>query len=103
MAKSKRIKFTVATTGAGFPFDMLRYDAAWPSSERDAHEITRIHRDHITEPGQPVAVVLESDNPFAPNVERWNSFSCVVVAGDNRELAKRAITSGLGQKGVPYP
>lgn len=96
--KTRRVKFTVALTGYGFPFDMLRYDSAWPSTAEDAAKMETLHRDHVTEPGCPVALVLESDSVTAPSIERWNSFSCTVVHGADVSLAVRMMTEGYGRK-----
>jgi hypothetical protein len=61
--------FTVRGTG-DFPFDMLRYDGAYPARSEDASEL-------YNEPGsrRMRRVVLASRNPFAPTIDRWRSFT----------------------------
>lgn len=58
-----------------FPLDMLRYDAAWPVRESDAHTIARtIQGLNDT----PVSVFVYSRKPLT--VERWSSQGWIVLA-----------------------
>lgn len=67
MSKSKYRLWRYEVSGFGqFPFDMLRYDAAWPASERDAGAIERAeHANRWT-------VGLHGVRP--PTTARWQSF-----------------------------
>lgn len=72
MATKKRFEFTVEGTGE-FPFDMLRYDCCWPKSEaHDSHLLSGETRDRRR-------IVLLTDNPHAPTVGRWESFTWRVI------------------------
>lgn len=74
MAKQpKRRWFTVEGAGQ-FPFDMLRYDHCWPLSE--GYDSGRLACDHGAELRR---VVLATDNPSAPTIGRWESFTWQVV------------------------
>ena len=64
-------------TGHGtFPFDMLRYDCAWPSTGEDVYLIVksgeRRFQDGETSHYKEVSVGLRSLNP--PTIDRWSSF-----------------------------
>jgi hypothetical protein len=51
--------------GGEFPFDMLRYDSAYPKTQSDVVAmLTKGRR----------AVTLVSHSPNAPTVERWSSY-----------------------------
>jgi len=65
MKKTYRVTVEGAFT---FPIDMLRYDAAYPASERDSACIT-------AEGKRQVTVRM----PNAPTEGRWNSFAWKVV------------------------
>jgi len=72
MAKAQRKIFTVEGSGE-FPFDMLRYDHAWPYTEaHDSHLLSSETRERRR-------VVLMTDSPQAPTVGRWESFGWRVV------------------------
>jgi len=76
--KTKRTRFVVEGSGA-FPFDMLRYDHAWPDKEgSDSYQLglTYEHGDAYFAKRR---VALITDSTFAPNVERWKSFNWRVV------------------------
>jgi hypothetical protein len=77
MVKPPRRTFTVEGSGS-FPIDMLRYDACWPQSER--YDTPAIQQDPFSEPKKRRRVVLVTDNPSAPTVGRWESFTWKVVA-----------------------
>lgn len=66
-------------TGPGdLPYDMLRYDASYPASERDAARAT-----HHPGDGRRT-VTLEHrgvHRGWAPNVARWASFGWAVEPG----------------------
>lgn len=53
-----------------FPWDMLRYDSAFPYSESDSAQLQR-HKKSLR------IVNIQSNNP--PTVERWKSFGWRVV------------------------
>lgn len=71
----KNDTFTFTVRGSGeFPYDMLRYDACWPYSE--GHDSP-----HLSSPNGhgPRTVVLQTQNPHAPTVRRWESFTWKVL------------------------
>lgn len=70
MAKIKRKRFIVEGSGA-FPFDMLRYDHAWPATE--AEDSWRLDRELCE--GAMRRVTLLTDSPIAPTYGRWESFT----------------------------
>lgn len=84
MAAIRIIRFTVEGTGT-FPFDMLRYDAAWPASSEDAialdHENWRSH----PKAGDRYSVKLLSHGP-AITPDRWRSFGWTVTAQEVRKF-----------------
>lgn len=65
-------RFTVKG-GGQFPISMLRFDRCWPISDVDAGKIADSFGN-----GVRWEVELETDNQFAPNVGRWDSFNCRV-------------------------
>lgn len=78
----KRVTFTVEGSGM-FPYDMLRYDHAWPLNEPD--DSPRLAADWAEGRRR---VVLCSDSPQAPTVGRWESFTWRVVGlGELRDPA----------------
>jgi hypothetical protein len=81
MAKSKRVFFIVEGSGT-FPFDMLRYDHAWPYSEsKDSPSLDRDLRWGVRR------VMLSSDTPQAPTDGRWRSFGWQVIAIGHDDIA----------------
>lgn len=66
-------KKTFVVEGTGdFPFDMLRYDACWPSSGEDAGEM--VNPREYEEKIRRRSVTLSSNSPSAPTHGRWASF-----------------------------
>lgn len=56
-------------SGTGeFPFDMLRYDQAWPVSSEDAYKLGVVE-----EPHKIRSIRLRSYRP--PTIDRWSSFT----------------------------
>lgn len=78
MAKPKQTKVFqqyVVVEGSGeFPWDMLRYDAAHPTTEKDTHIAQ--HESKL----RRVAVCSRAVNDQAPCYPRWESFCWKVVA-----------------------
>ena len=76
MAKRKVERFTV--TGLGqFPFDMLRYDGCYPSSEQEARKLQEYCNNLYTTErslGQRLTVELRTCHQSAPTLGRWSSF-----------------------------
>lgn len=71
----KRYLYTFTVEGAGqFPFDMLRYDSAFPASERDSYEIS--HDDKRRRVTLQAWVTRDSR---VPTSGRWESFLWKVV------------------------
>jgi hypothetical protein len=67
-------KYVYFVTGRNaFPFDMLRYDGAWPSRSEDA---AKLDWQHSTSSMEPRALKLESFR--APTIARWSSFGWTV-------------------------
>lgn len=78
MAKSARRTFTVEG-GGQFPYDMLRYDQCWPSSE--SHDSSKLMDPYGASGGDSTRrrVVLETDCASGPTARRWESFNWRVV------------------------
>ena len=79
MSTRKTTKTPFIVRGRGpLPFDMLRYDQAWPASEHDAHRCDTLDNDRR-------AITLVTANAsLTPNAARWSSFGWEVVAvGDS--------------------
>lgn len=69
----KRKAHTAIIEGQGqFPMDMLRYDRAFPASEKDSAAITRTFMFR----SEAWKVSVTSEAMFT--VERWASFGCKV-------------------------
>jgi hypothetical protein len=66
-AAHSAIEFTVQGTGE-FPFDMLRYDKAWPATEEMSSLLSQTHNRVIFLKGLKT-----------PTLGRWASFGWVVV------------------------
>jgi hypothetical protein len=81
MAKQKRIQFTVEGSGA-FPFDMLRYDQAFPARESPDSYLIGLNNLAGDEYFGARQVTLLSDCPHAPTINRWKSFNWRVVSSD---------------------
>lgn len=77
-AKHSRFEYEVRGRGR-FPIDMLRYDGAYPTGQRDAARIEstypRFTEDALTE---PVTVMLTSTR--MPTNGRWASFGWRVLS-----------------------
>ena len=71
---AKRTHLTVIVSGFGpFPVDMLRYDACWPSSGRDAAALA----DTFSQKGAwSINVTRANTAPFTNG--RWESFGVAV-------------------------
>ena len=69
MANSTKHEYTVRGKFS-FPFDMLRYDHAWPRYER---EIWALESTPETREIQLISLNM-------PNVDRWRSFGWTVVS-----------------------
>lgn len=78
--KEKTIKYRVAPTHKlykRFPIDMLRYDGAYPASEREAHKISNtFYAEGGTSEPKPEELQIEVVGTFngAPQDARWRSF-----------------------------
>lgn len=82
-----------------FPLDMLRYDSAFPMSERDAH----IAGNGRTE-RRRVALISRRVNDNLPSAERWLSFLWHVVGvfaeKIDAEAARDTLAPARGMAGV---
>ena len=79
MAKITRVRFTVEGSGA-FPFDMLRYDHAWPESEAsDSYQLGLSPMMNGDDYFKLRRVTLLTDSPSAPTPGRWKSFNWHVI------------------------
>jgi hypothetical protein len=69
-------EFTV-TGGGPFPFDMLRYDCAYPAHSWDASALL----DHGSDDGGLRTVTLHAQRPkgWTPTWGRWSSFGWPVA------------------------
>lgn len=75
--KFEPIFFTVEGVGA-FPYDMLRYDYAWPVSEHD--DVPKLAVDWSSNNGlKKRRVRLMSREANTPTVDRWRSFGWAVI------------------------
>lgn len=61
-----------------FPIDMLRYDAAWPATEEDAHEITRSIQQPVTRREINLKCISEGVKSQAWTSARWLSFGWTI-------------------------
>lgn len=58
-----------------FPLDMLRYDNAFPATERDAGKMHDTIAGHVR--GETIMVGrFVSTKAEIPSIERWHSFGC---------------------------
>lgn len=79
MTKGRFVTYQVEGGGT-FPFDMLRYDTAWPSKEIETPLLA------------PYRVTLGTRRTISitglrkPTVERWASFGWKVVDGSIKEV-----------------
>lgn len=79
MARTTRWHYTVIGTGH-FPFDMLRYDQAWP--EDAGHELAPMmhdHKDRLVKREQRLVGLSQ------PTADRWASFGWYVKADSVRK------------------
>ena len=71
--------FRVLVEGSGeFPYDMLRYDACWPRTEQDAHQMNLA----ATCQGDVRRVELltyKEYKSWQPTVGRWHSMGWKVI------------------------
>lgn len=68
----KFYRYTVEGSGI-FPFDMLRYDGAWPARSEDASRL-------VTSKGHAEGSrSIEVCSHYSPTVDRWKSFGWLVV------------------------
>lgn len=82
MARKPERQFFFVQGSYPFPFDMLRYDSAFPVRESpDSALLSRISNPHAEGDFGTVRIMLASDSPNAPNVERWASFTWVAIPG----------------------
>ena len=77
MAKVEVTTFVVRGTPRNFPFDMLRYDKAWPS-DRGAAALSNLR--HTEEPVVEVELITHGKVTDG----RWESFGWRVVRVDTR-------------------
>ncbi len=72
------------------PFDMMRYDGAYPHTEADAGKLERLcHRTFVVdavlnkagvpETTEDRTVTFVATKPGAPTMGRWKSFGCQVL------------------------
>ena len=76
-AKSVKLyerKIVVEGTGE-FPFDMLRYDACHPASERDSGEMGRTEYDSP----RSIRLIMTTGADRDPTTDRWASFGWLVI------------------------
>lgn len=78
MAKKFRQEFSVWPKGvySDFPVDMLRYDGAFPATERDSSRITDTLDGYVEDrsPSEPVDLIRYVEALEGPTVGRWSSF-----------------------------
>lgn len=75
MPTAKIITYRYIVVGGGlFPFDMLRYDRAWPASEGDSAQIDRVM------PGAFTSREIAIRGLSLPTAARWSSFGWEVKA-----------------------
>ena len=64
--------FTVEGEG-DFPFDMLRYDNAWPELESEIHKLVPAPTEKYGQPRR-IKLLRFTFNGEGPNEARWKSF-----------------------------
>ena len=68
--------FNFAVRGSGqFPYDMLRYDHAWPAWEEESGYLAQDWAADARE----VCLRMASSHDKGPNVDRWRSFGWAVT------------------------
>lgn len=73
MTKKEPKLYTYRVDGYGdFPLDMLRYDRAWPASERDSAVAQGV-------PGERNRRIVVINSYQAPTPARWASFNWYVT------------------------
>jgi len=77
------MKYAIIQGKGSFPIDMLRYDACYPTSERDSSLIASTLRDRYGRDRWSICVRSPSENPWT--VGRWESFN-VKITDVPREL-----------------
>ncbi len=78
---TKLVEFQVRGAGQ-FPFDMLRYDHAFPESERDSALLAG----SPDAPQRTVTLLAIVNGRDVPSVERWGTFLWHVVVGSVRKV-----------------
>lgn len=81
------IPFTVAGSGE-FPFDMLRYDCAWPATSADANKVGMECRDVRARDSRRVINLLCLHSWRRPTIGRWESFGWRVISHDKATGAR---------------
>jgi hypothetical protein len=76
MPKPSEFYFTVRGSWP-FPYDMLRYDGAYPRTQNDAAKLQALARD-TTDAGI-VEIDMATRDPNAPNRRRWQSHLWAVL------------------------
>ncbi len=73
------------TTPFCFPFDMLRYDEAFPLHQSDVSKITQSQSAHA----EPITVELAryvQSKTEMPTADRWQSFGCKVTVIETQRV-----------------
>jgi hypothetical protein len=76
MAKTYLYRYAV-TGKPSFPYDMLRYDAAWPASEADSAKL------YSPRGGEDGNIVVTLHSHKLPTEGRWRSFGWYVRDDSN--------------------
>ena len=80
----KSTETTIIVQGSGqFPWDMLRYDSAWPADQESSAAFEQIarNRGHVPDDMKPLEIKLRCAGK--PTPARWSSFlwACREVTG----------------------
>jgi hypothetical protein len=74
----KVIRYKVTGTHP-FPFDMLRYDAAWPATAEDAIRLSYVSKTESLGDENSGRVTIEMCSSGRPTAARWSSFGWRIV------------------------
>jgi len=78
MARRYTHKFTVEGSG-NFPFDMLRYDRCWPSTQDDVTTMVPHNSEHFIPIRQVTLTASANHSIWEPTTGRWANFGWPVI------------------------
>lgn len=83
----KRYTYTVSGNGP-IPFDMLRYDSAWPHDQESAEKCAESFESARMTALRPAGGtrIIDLTSHYAPTEARWKSFGWQVTNIESRRL-----------------